>query len=142
MLVINTDGACFGNPGPMGAGATVYKGNRKIAEICEYLGSGTNNIAEYSAALRALEFAKSLGETEVEIRSDSQLLIRQLKGEYKVKAPHLKELHSKILDISKGMKITYKWVRREHNQDADLLSKAAIEKRGSGQLHSSLRSAP
>lgn len=128
MLVIHTDGACFGNPGPMGIGIAVYKGGKLVKKISEYIGKGTNNIAEYTAVLRALELAKKEGENEVEIRSDSELLIRQMNGIYKIKMPHLKELKAKIDIISREIKTIYKWVPRNQNQLADLLSKKAIEK--------------
>jgi len=127
MLVIHTDGACFGNPGPMGIGVAAYKSGKPVKEMSEYLGKGTNNIAEYTAVIRALEFAKSERETEVEIRSDSQLIVRQLSGHYKVKSPHLKELKRKIDSLSQGMKIKYKWIPREENSVADGLSKKAVE---------------
>ncbi|MDD5336862.1 MAG: ribonuclease HI family protein [Candidatus ainarchaeum sp.] len=126
MLTINTDGACFSNPGPMGIGVVIIKKGKIIGQISEFLGKGTNNIAEYTAVLKALEFAKKLGETEVEIRSDSQLLVKQLKGEYKLKAPHLRELKHKILEAAKGMDLNFKWVPREQNGLADKLSKDAI----------------
>lgn len=128
MLIIYTDGACFGNPGPMGIGIVIYRGRKKIKEISEYIGKGTNNIAEYTAVLRALEITKNLGESEVKIRSDSLLLINQLNGKFKVKRPHLQELKAKIDEIAKGMIVKFEWVPREQNALADFLSKNAIEK--------------
>ncbi|VVB98039.1 Ribonuclease HI [uncultured archaeon] len=128
MLIIHTDGACFGNPGPMGIGVAAYHGRVLVRELSEYIGKGTNNIAEYTAVVKALELAKELGESEIEIRSDSELLIKQMNGEYKVKMPHLKELKAKIRVLEKGMKVKFKWVPREQNSAADLLSKEAIEK--------------
>ncbi len=128
MLVIHTDGASFGNPGPMGIGIAVYKEGELTKKISEYSGKGTNNMAEYTAVLRALEFAKEMNEAEVEIRSDSELLIRQMNGEYKVKMPHLRELKRKIDMTRKEMKVKFKWVPREKNEIADFLSKEAIEK--------------
>ncbi len=127
MLIIHTDGACFGNPGPMGVGVVAYKGAKVVHTISEYIGKGTNSIAEYTAVLRALEYAKELGESEVEIRSDSELVIKQMNGEYKVKAPHLKELKRKIDSIRNGMEVKFRWVPREQNTAADELSKDAIE---------------
>ena len=126
MLTINTDGACFGNPGPMGIGAVISKNGKIIGQISEYIGKGTNNIAEYTAVLRALQHAKKLGETEIEIRSDSQLIVKQLTGKYKIKAPHLRELKHRILEVSKDMELNFKWVPREENAVADKLSKDAI----------------
>lgn len=127
MLIIHTDGACFGNPGPMGIGVVIYKEGKLVKEISEYIGKGTNNIAEYSAVLRALEFAKKEGANEIEIRSDSQLLVKQLTGKYKIKSPHLKELRSKIAVFENSIKVKYKWVPREQNELADCLSKEAAK---------------
>ncbi|MFA5077778.1 MAG: ribonuclease HI family protein [Candidatus Micrarchaeia archaeon] len=126
MLTINTDGACFSNPGPMGIGIVIAKNGKTIGQVSEYLGEGTNNIAEYTAVLRALELVKELGEAEVEIRSDSLLLVKQLKGEYKLRAPHLRELKRRILEAAEGLKLDFKWVPREQNSAADALSKDAI----------------
>lgn len=128
MLIIHTDGACFGNPGPMGIGIAIHKDGKPIKKISGYIGKGTNNIAEYTAVLRALKFAKEMNEREVEIRSDSELLIRQMKGEYKTKMPHLKELKKKIDELGKEINVNFKWVPRDENEIADFLSKAAVEK--------------
>ncbi len=129
MLVIHTDGACFGNPGPMGIGIAIHKDGKTVKKVSEYIGKGTNNIAEYTAVLRGLAFAKEMNEREVEIRSDSELLIKQMKGEYKTKMPHLKELKKKIDELRKEINVNFKWVPREQNEIADLLSKEAIENR-------------
>ncbi len=128
MLIIHTDGACFGNPGPMGIGVAIYRGTHLAKKISEYIGRGTNNIAEYTAVLRALEAAGEMGEREIEIRSDSLLLINQMNGKFKVKMPHLKELKAGIENVKGEMKVKFKWVPREQNTVADLLSKEAIEK--------------
>lgn len=127
MMIIHTDGACFGNPGPMGIGVAIYRGGKLSHTISEYIGKGTNNIAEYTAVLRAIGLAKELGESEIEIRSDSLLIIKQMKGEYKARMPHLAELRDRIHALAKGMRIQYKWVPREQNAAADELSKNAIE---------------
>ncbi len=124
--IINTDGACSGNPGKMGIGAVITKEGKVILEISEDIGHGTNNIAEYTAVIRALEEARKLGITEATVRSDSLLLISQLRGEYKVKAPHLRELRRKITKLSEGMKLVFEHVPRENNPHADELSKKAI----------------
>lgn len=126
MLTIYTDGACFGNPGPMGIGVVVYKGKTKVMELSEYAGEGTNNIAEYLALIRALETAKKLGEKEVHIRTDSQLLARQISGEYKVKDRKLKPLKAKADDLMLGMKVKVEHIEREKNEEADELSKRAL----------------
>jgi len=126
MLIIYTDGACFGNPGPMGIGVVVYKGHKKIMEISEYAGEGTNNRAEYLALIRALEIAKKLEEKEVLIRTDSQLIERQIKGHYKVKNAGLKPLKAKADKLMSELKVEVEHVTREKNEEADELSKRAV----------------
>jgi len=128
MLVIYTDGACFGNPGPMGIGIVIYADGKIVREISEYIGEGTNNIAEYSALIRALKEVKKLGEREVIIRTDSQLLARQLSGEYKIKNKKLKELKALADDLMAGLVVKIEHIPREQNAEADELSKRAAEK--------------
>ncbi|MEK6981569.1 MAG: ribonuclease HI family protein [Candidatus Micrarchaeota archaeon] len=132
MITINIDGACFGNPGPMGIGVVIRKDGKTILELSEFLGNGTNNIAEYTAAVRALEETRKIIEKEGEkdeiilVRSDSQLLVNQLKGIYKVKAPHLKELNRKVVALCMQLNVKFEHVPREENEWADRLSKEAI----------------
>jgi ribonuclease HI len=134
MLVIYTDGASLGNPGPMGIGIVVYRDGIRVEELSEYIGKGTNNIAEYTAVIKALETAHSMGEMEVHIKSDSQLVIRQLNNEYKVKDVKLKPLKKRIDKLcSNKMKVTFEHIPREKNTEADVLSKKAA-KRGSKAL--------
>ncbi|MEM4165819.1 MAG: ribonuclease HI family protein [Candidatus Bilamarchaeaceae archaeon] len=128
MLYVYIDGACFGNPGPMGIGVVIYKNKHKIKEISEYLGEGTNNIAEYSALIRALEEIKKFGESKALIRTDSQLLANQMSGLYKVKNHNLKILKSKADKLLQGMDVKIEHIPREHNTIADNLSKKAIAK--------------
>ncbi len=126
MLIIYTDGACFGNPGPMGIGLVVYKGKEKLMEVSEYAGEGTNNKAEYLAFIRALEIAKKLGEKEVHIRTDSQLIEKQVKGEYKVKNAGLKPLKAKADKLMGELKVKVEHITREKNEHADELAKRAV----------------
>jgi len=126
MLIIYIDGACFGNPGPMGIGLVVYKGKEKLMEVSEYAGEGTNNKAEYLALIRALEIANKMGEKEVHIRTDSQLIERQIKGEYKVKNAGLKPLKAKADALMAGLKVKIEHVTREKNEHADELAKRAV----------------
>lgn len=126
MAIINTDGACSGNPGKMGIGAVITENGKTLAEISEAIGNGTNNIAEYTAVIRALEEAKKLGLKEITLRSDSLLIIKQLRNEYKVNEFHLRELKRKVTKAGEGMKISYEHVPREENRIADELSKRAI----------------
>ena len=127
MLVIHTDGACAGNPGPMGIGIVMWKNGKKIKEISEYIGEGTNNIAEYSAVIWALEEAQKLGEKKVLIKTDSELFVKQLKGEYKVKSINLKEPNRRVHALCLNMHVKFEHVPREKNKLADKLSKEAIK---------------
>ena len=126
-LLIFTDGAALGNPGPMGIGVVVFRGAQKIKEISEYIGEGTNNVAEYTAVIRALEYARHSGEKEVHLRSDSQLIVRQLNGEYKVKDEKLKPLKRKVVSLCEGLDVRFEHIPREKNEEADELSKAAAK---------------
>jgi len=125
MLVIFTDGASLGNPGPMGIGIVIYRDSMRVEELSEYLGEGTNNIAEYTAIIKALQTAHRMGEMEVHIKSDSQLVIRQLNNEYKVKDPTLKSLKRKIEKLCTSMKVFFEHIPRERNEEADNLAKEA-----------------
>jgi ribonuclease HI len=127
MLVAYTDGASLGNPGPMGIGIVIYRDGIVVEELSEYIGQGTNNIAEYTAIIKALETAHAMGETEVHVKSDSQLIVRQLNGEYKVKDPGLRPLHERVVRICKGLNARFEHIPREHNKEADRLSKDAAE---------------
>ncbi|MFH0884712.1 MAG: ribonuclease HI family protein [Candidatus Micrarchaeota archaeon] len=127
MLVIFTDGASLGNPGPMGVGIVVYKDGVIVEELSEYIGQGTNNIAEYSAVIKALETVHSMGELEAHVKSDSQLIVRQLNGEYKVKDPDLRILKDRVDHLRKGLKVHFEHIPREHNEEADKLSKEGAE---------------
>lgn len=128
-LRIFTDGACRGNPGPGGAGAVLYDGKGKIVgEVSEYLGTTTNNQAEYAALIRALEEAKKLKGTDLTICADSQLLVRQLQGRYRVKHPGLIPLFRKIRELLNSFdQTTIKHVYREENTEADRLANEAID---------------
>ena len=93
-MIVACDGASRGNPGPAGAGAQITDASGVVlAEMAEGLGEATNNVAEYTAVIRGLERARELGASEVLLRSDSQLLINQLTGRYRVRTPHLQPLH-------------------------------------------------
>jgi ribonuclease HI len=127
MLVIFTDGASLGNPGPMGIGIAIYRDGVRVEELSEYIGIGTNNIAEYTAVIRALETAHTMGETEVHVKSDSQLVVRQLNGEYRVRDPGLRPLRERVGQLCKGLEVHFEHIPREKNKEADGLSKDGAE---------------
>lgn len=129
-LLIYTDGAARGNPGPAGAGAILRDADdgTVIAEIAEPLGHATNNVAEWTAVRLALEEALRLGATHVDLRMDSELVARQISGIYRVKHPDLKPFHAAVMDMLGGFEgYTVGHVPRALNKDADRLSNVAID---------------
>jgi ribonuclease HI len=130
-LLIYTDGAARGNPGPAGAGAILRDSDGNVlAEVAEPLGRATNNVAEWTAVLLALEEARRLGATHVDLRMDSQLVARQISGVYRVKHHDLKPIHAAVMDLLRMLDgYTVGHVPRELNKDADRLSNVAIDGR-------------
>ena len=128
-LLIYTDGAARGNPGPAGAGAILRDAEgRTLAEIAEPLGHATNNVAEWTAVRLALEEARRLGATHVDMRMDSELVARQITGIYRVKHPDLKPIHAGVMELLRSFEgYTIGHVPRELNKDADRLSNVAID---------------
>ncbi len=125
-LKVFTDGASKGNPGPAAIGAVVIDGNKEI-EISEPIGVATNNVAEYRAAIRALEIAIKLKADAIELYSDSELLIRQLKGIYKVKDSKLLKLYQRIQNLLGQFKdYTITHIPRQMNSRADSLARKAL----------------
>jgi ribonuclease HI len=118
------DGAARGNPGPAGAGVYVEaERDRPVLEFYEPLGKTTNNVAEYRALLLALERAEEAGADEVEIRSDSNLLVEQMRGNFKMRAEHLKPLLSEAVIRAKRFRsFTITHIPRENNTRADRLA--------------------
>lgn len=129
-LLIHTDGAARGNPGPAGAGAILRDAatGEVLAEIAQGLGRATNNVAEWTAVRLALEEARNLGATRVDLRMDSELVARQITGIYRVKHPDLKPIHAAVMALLSGFDgYTIGHVPRELNKDADRLSNVAID---------------
>lgn len=128
-MTVACDGASRGNPGPAGAGAHITGPDGSVlAEVAEGLGETTNNVAEYTAVIRGLERALELGATDVLLRSDSQLLINQLTGRYRVKTPHLQPLHRRVRELGARFEaIEYEHVPRERNTEADRLANLGVD---------------
>jgi ribonuclease HI len=128
-VVVNTDGGARGNPGPAAIGVVIASPSGDVlAELAEPLGVATNNVAEYTAVLRALQYAATLGVRSVDLRSDSLLLIEQLNGRFKVKNPTLQVLHQKVRDAAKNFEtVRFTHVRRERNVAADALVNEALD---------------
>ena len=123
------DGGSRGNPGPAAAAAvaTDQDGN-ELAERNRFLGETTNNVAEYEGVLLALELAGELGATEVEVVNDSELVARQIGGQYRVKQEHLKPLHQRVMSALRAFDHwEVRSVRREHNVRADELVNEALD---------------
>ncbi len=134
MIEVWTDGLCEPiNPGGTGCAGYVIKKNGKVVEQgSESLGASkdmTNNVAEYSALIRALQVVKKLGldEEKILLRSDSKLLVSQMKGKWKVRGTRIVPLHSKAAELTKGLDIVFQWIPREENEEADRLCRVAYE---------------
>ena len=126
--IIYTDGGARGNPGPAGAGAVILQDGNVLAEISEFLGTQTNNVAEYTALVLALKKALQLGLADVEVRMDSELIVKQMQGEYKVKNAGLKPLFLEVVNLSKKFSSFHiSHVRREENSAADSLANQAMD---------------
>ena len=128
-LIINTDGGARGNPGPAGIGVVIRdQGGALVANHKQYIGEGTNNFAEYRALILALERAASLGADELLVRMDSELIVRQMQGRYKIKEPQLKILAAEVLKLMHRFKsVTFKHIPRAENKQADKLVNEAID---------------
>jgi ribonuclease HI len=132
-LIAHTDGGARGNPGPAGYGVVIHDSHgTKIAGLSQYLGRQTNNVAEYQALIAALEFAVEHGPKALKVISDSELLVRQIKGIYKVKEPTLRDLHGRASQLIRQLEwFDIEHVLRGHNREADDLANRAMDQ-GSG----------
>ncbi|MFP5224073.1 MAG: ribonuclease HI family protein [Actinomycetota bacterium] len=128
-VIINTDGGSRGNPGPAAIGGVITDdAGGELVTVSETIGITTNNVAEYTAVIRTLEAALDLGATEVTLRADSELLIRQLEGRYKVKAAHLRPLVDEIKELlARFDRVELEHVRRGSNTRADELVNQALD---------------
>jgi ribonuclease HI len=128
-IVIYTDGAARGNPGPAAIGVALKDASgNAVATISRTLGVKTNNQAEYMAVIAGIEKAISLGAKQVTLKSDSELVVRQLMGQYKVKNADLKELYQKVVALTGRLeKFTALNIPREQNKQADALCNMALD---------------
>jgi ribonuclease HI len=141
-LIVRTDGAARGNPGPASLGAVLIDGElpgaldpraNPYASISEYLGVRTNNVAEYTGLLRALALAAELGSREVDLLLDSQLIVEQLHGRWKVKDPKLRPLREEArARLGRFERWSARHVRRAENTAADALANEAIDRVAAG----------
>jgi ribonuclease HI len=133
-IIANIDGGARGNPGPAAYGVVVRSPQGAIlAELAEYLGIQTNNVAEYSGLVAAIDYAIREKHSSLKVFSDSELLVRQMRGEYKVKNPTLKELYDQAQGLVRKLAhFSIEHVRREQNREADRLVNEALDNRQSG----------
>jgi len=128
-LVAFSDGGARGNPGPSGYGVVIQdEAGRRVATLSEYLGHQTNNVAEYQGLIAALEYAVASGHKALKVISDSELLVKQIKGIYKVKNAALQDLHGRAQElIARLAWFSIGHVLRAHNEEADRLANAAMD---------------
>jgi len=142
-LIAHTDGGARGNPGPAGYGVVIHgSSGKKVAALSQYLGRQTNNFAEYQALIAALEYAVAHGPKALKVISDSELMVRQVKGIYKVKDATLRDLHARASQLIRHLD----WFQIEHvlrgkNREADELANAAMDQ-GSGDTRKLTEKAP
>ncbi len=129
-LIAHSDGGARGNPGPAGYGVVIQdESGRKVAHLSQYLGHQTNNFAEYQGLIAALEYALQHGPKALKLISDSELLVRQIKGIYKVKNATLQDLHGRAKELINQLDwFSIGHALREQNRDADLLANEAMDK--------------
>jgi ribonuclease HI len=128
-LIANIDGGARGNPGPAGYGVYLKdQSGKKVAALSKYLGHQTNNYAEYSGLIAALEYALEHGHRGLKVISDSELMVKQMRGQYKVKSPSLLELYQRAQQLSRKLDwFSIQHVLRAQNRDADGLANAAMD---------------
>ncbi|WP_145987877.1 reverse transcriptase-like protein, partial [Streptomyces hygroscopicus] len=134
-FVVEADGGSRGNPGPAGYGAVVSDAEtgETLAEVAEYIGTATNNVAEYKGLVAGLRAAYALDpEAEVRVRMDSKLVIEQMSGRWKIKHPDMRPLATEAKAVFPAGRMSYEWIPRERNKHADRLANEAMDagKRG------------
>ena len=132
-LVAYVDGGCLGNPGPSGIGV-VISGESEPVRISKWIGHQDNNVAEYAALMEALQYAVSRKAHKLHVYSDSQVVVRQMTGEYTCRSPRLYSLHWTCRKLARALNFSISHVRREQNAEANGLAYAALRpKKGSKQ---------
>lgn len=124
----NVDGGSRGNPGPAGYGVIIERDDGTTVALKASLGRATNNVAEYNGLLAALRWAVEHGISALHVRSDSELLVKQMRGEYRVKNPGLQPLHEEARALARQIgRVRFEHVRREQNREADRLANEAMD---------------
>jgi probable phosphoglycerate mutase len=139
LVTANIDGGARGNPGPAAYGIVLRDaGGATLLAAGKYVGRTTNNVAEYYGLIAALDAARERGVSRLRVESDSELLVRQMQGRYRVKSADLKPLHERALKLSRGFEhFEIAHVRREKNREADRLVNAALDGEGKGENRNS-----
>jgi len=128
-LVAYVDGGCLGNPGPSGIGVVISGCADGPVRIAKWIGNQDNNVAEYAALMEALQFALSLKAQKLHVYSDSQVVVRQMTGQYTCRSPRLYSLHWTCRKLAQALKFSISHVPRENNAEANGLAQAALRRR-------------
>ena len=128
-MCLRTDGAAWGNPGPAGIGVVLQDDNGKpVEQHREFIGVATNNQAEYRALIKGLQVAQRHRPNVLHVLLDSELLVKQLNGQYRVRSPHIRDLHAQAAALIKQFeRVEVEWVPREWNRAADGLATQAVQ---------------
>ena len=128
-LVAYVDGGCLGNPGPSGIGVVISGLAGGPVRIAKWIGNQDNNVAEYAALMEALQYAVALKARTLHVYSDSQVVVRQMTGEYVCRSPRLYSLHWTCRKLARSLKFSISHVRRELNAEANRLAQTALRRR-------------
>jgi ribonuclease HI len=129
-LVAYIDGGCLGNPGPSGIGVVINGIGGGPVRISKWIGRQDNNVAEYAALMEALQYAVSQKARKLHVYSDSEVVVRQMTGEYKCRSPRLYSLHWTCRKLARSLKFSISHVPRENNAEANRLAQSALKGRG------------
>lgn len=129
-LVAYVDGGCLGNPGPSGIGVVICGLATGPVRIAKWIGHQDNNVAEYAALMEALQYAVALKAKKLHVYSDSQVVVRQMTGEYTCRSPRLYSLHWTCQKLARSLKFSISHVKREFNAEANRLAQSALRKDG------------
>jgi ribonuclease HI len=128
-LVAYVDGGSLGNPGPSGIGVVINGGERGPIRIAKWIGNQDNNVAEYAALMEALQYALALNARKLHVFSDSQVVVRQMTGEYTCRSPRLYSLHWTCRKLARSLNFSISHVPRKDNAEANRLAQSALRRR-------------
>jgi ribonuclease HI len=129
-LVAYVDGGCRGNPGPSGIGVVISGGSAEPVHIAKWIGNQDNNVAEYAALMEALQYAVARKARKLHVFSDSQVVVRQMTGEYECRSPRLYSLHWTCRKLARSLTFSISHVPRENNVEANRLAQSAVRAKG------------